>query len=127
MSIDKAVQYVQTLDAFVALLNTNTLGRTYAVESGRKFDKVFINGAAKVGRYMVDRNSWIIYATKSWNQYNPRRSYGNLEQIDQWNWNTETAPIPNAKTDAETELLAREATIKSGYARRGRPRKVSSV
>ena len=59
--MDKAVEYSQKLDNFVKTLNAENqriAGDTWQVETGRKFDKVYVQGKfQKSGRYMVDRNS----------------------------------------------------------------------
>ena len=65
--MDKAVEYTQKLETFVNTLNTENdrhVSDTWTVETGRKFDKVYVqtthNGQPhqKLGRYMVeDRKS----------------------------------------------------------------------
>ena len=82
VGLDRAVEYVTKLEKFRALLESQDKGCTQSgdtvhVEKGRKFDKVYIQTAnQKLGRYMVDRNSWVIYGIKSWAQINERRTYG---------------------------------------------------
>jgi hypothetical protein len=127
--VDRAVDYALKLEAFRATLEAANLkggapkGDTVAIETGRKFDKVYIQTPAqKMGRYMVDRNSWTIYGIKSWAQVNPRRVYGTLDTVSQFDWSTFYAS-PIAGTQAAVEHAAREATIAAGYAQRGRPRK----
>ena len=77
--MDKAVEYTQKLENFVKTLNTENpglTGDTWKVETGRKFDKVYVQTPnQKLGRYMVDRNSWQIFGIKSWAQINPLQSY----------------------------------------------------
>jgi hypothetical protein len=85
---------------------------------GRVFDKA--HAGNEEGRYMVERSTGHIYGIKSWNQYNPRRFYGNLVEIDQWDWSVFPA-VPKAGTVAETSHNAREATFSSTYKKRGRP------
>ncbi len=74
VGLDRAVEYVTKLEKFRALLESQDKGCTQSgdtvhVEKGRKFDKVYIQTAnQKLGRYMVDRNSWVIYGIKSWAQ-----------------------------------------------------------
>ena len=76
----------------------------------------------KLGRYMVDRNSWVIYGIKSWAQINERRTYGTLDTVDQYDWSAHYG-IPKAGTEAEKLHLKREAEISKNFKPRGRPRK----
>jgi hypothetical protein len=94
------------------------------VETGRKFDKVYVQtDVQKLGRYMIDRNSWIIYGIKSWAQINPRRTYGTLDTVSQYDWSAHYG-TPKPGTDAENLHNELEAQIAAGYKKRGRPRKV---
>lgn len=128
--MDKAIEYTQKLDIFVQALNdaNDRKTDTWTIETGRKFDKVFLqtthNGQPhqKIGRYMVDRNSWQIFGIKSWAQINPRRTYGTLDSVEQFEWSNHYA-TPKTGTDAERLHLAVEAKISAGYKKRGRPRK----
>ena len=128
--LDRAVEYVQKLEQFRAMLESQDVGCTsqgdvVEVESGRKFDKVYIRtkGAGQpLGRYMVDRNSWEIYGIKSWAQINPRRIYGTLDSVKQYDWSTYYA-TPRAGTSAERINMEREAQIAGAYKKRGRPSK----
>ena len=124
--MDKAVEYIQKLEGFVNTLNTENqrvAGDTWQVETGRKFDKVFVQGKhQKMGRYMVDRNSWTIYGIKSWAQINPRRTFGTIDTVAQFDWSGYTGN-PKSGTAAEKEHTAREAEIAKTYKKRGRPRK----
>lgn len=124
MSLDKAVEYSTKLQKFADTVTTqSTSGRKMAIEIGRKFDKVFINsGGTRRGLYMVDRNSWTIFGIKSWAQHNPRRTYGTLDTIDQYDWSI--LGVPKAGTDAEKAHAQRETEIANNYARRGRPKKI---
>jgi hypothetical protein len=125
--MDKAVEYSQKVEAFVKALMTQNVGvkgDKWQVETGRKFDKVYVQtDVQKLGRYMVDRNSWIIYGIKSWAQINPRRTFGTLDTVSQYDWSGYTGS-PKAGTDAEKAHLEAEAQITAGYKKRGRPRKV---
>lgn len=125
--MDKAIEYLEKLDAFVKLLNdTNKKGdgETWVAEKGRKFDRVFIKGTHQnFGRYFVDRNSWQILGIKSWAQVNPRRTYGTLDTVQDYDW-IGYVGTPKVGTVAEKEHLAREASIAKNYAKRGRPRKI---
>lgn len=124
--MDKAVEYSQKLDNFVKTLNAENqriAGDTWQVETGRKFDKVYVQGKfQKSGRYMVDRNSWQIFGIKSWAQINPRRTFGTLDSVSQYEWSGYTA-TPKAGTNAERIHVEAEAKIAAGYKKRGRPRK----
>jgi hypothetical protein len=127
--MDKAVEYTQKLEKFVNALNTTnssaTHGDKWEIETGRKFDKVYVKTSVqKLGRYMVDRNSWVIYGIKSWAQINPRRTFGTLDTIDQYDWSPYNG-VPKAGTQAEKVHNETEAKIAAGYKKRGRPRKVT--
>jgi hypothetical protein len=128
VGLDRAVEYVQKLEQFrAAFQKADTAGRdttdTVQIETGRKFDKVYVKTEVqKLGRYMVDRNSWVIYGIKSWAQINERRTYGTLDTIDQYDWKPYYG-IPKAGTDAEKLHNELEAQIAAGHKKRGRPRK----
>lgn len=126
--MDKAVEYTQKLDGFVKTLNTENTRHaddTWTVETGRKFDKVFVQTKnQKLGRYMVDRNSWQIFGIKSWAQINPRRTFGTLDSVTQYDW-TNYVGTPKAGTSAERIHSEAEALIAAGYKKRGRPKKVN--
>ena len=119
--MDIAIQYQQNLEKFVAALNQH--GK-WNFDNGRKFIRVFetLSNGQNVGRYFVDKNSQVIYGAKSWNQFNPRRQFGTLSTIDQWDFSGYTG-VPKSGTVAEKEHNTREASIAKGYAKRGRPRK----
>jgi len=127
--MDKAVEYSQKVEAFVKALtkeNPGVKGDKWQVETGRKFDKVYVQtDVQKLGRYMIDRNSWIIYGIKSWAQINPRRTYGTLDTVSQYDWSAHYG-TPKAGTDAESLHNELEAQIAAGYKKRGRPRKVTA-
>jgi hypothetical protein len=127
--MDKAVEYSQKVESFVkALVAGGSLGQgdTWAVETGRKFDKVYVQtNVQKIGRYMIDRNSWVVYGIKSWAQINPRRTFGTLDTVSQYDWSGHTG-TPKAGTDAEKLHTELEAQITAGYKKRGRPRKVTA-
>ena len=127
--MDKAVEYSQKLEKFVKALNDQnvsaTRGDKWQIETGRKFDKVYVQTSVqKLGRYMVDRNSWVIYGIKSWAQSNPRRTFGTLDTVDQYDWSPYNG-VPKAGTQAEKVHNETEAKIAAGYKKRGRPRKVT--
>lgn len=125
--MDKAVEYSEKLQKFVDTLNEQnasaTRGDKWQIETGRKFDKCYVQtNVQKLGRYMVDRNSWIIYSVKSWAQINPRRTFGTLDTIDQYDWSPYNG-VPKAGTQAEKLHNETEAKIAAGYKKRGRPKK----
>jgi hypothetical protein len=133
VGLDRAVEYVTKLETFRTTLESQdkgcTLnGDTVRVEKGRKFDKVYIQTwhdgkpNQRLGRYMVDRNSWVIYGIKSWAQINERRTYGTLDTVDQYDWSSYYG-APKSGTEAETLHLVREAEIAKQFKPRGRPRK----
>lgn len=121
---NKATEYTEKLDKFVEMLNSGQNGK-WTIETGRKFDKVYevLKNGNKSGRYMVDRNSWVVYGIKSWAQINPRRTYGTLDTTSQYDWTGHTG-APRAGTDAEMLHNELEAQITAGYKKRGRPKKV---
>jgi hypothetical protein len=118
--MNDTITYVEQMDTFLTLLRKILMKRLSAVESisGRKFDRIMIDDATE---YFVDKNSRIIYGAKSPLQYNPRRSYGTIDTVEQFDWTTNT---PIAGTPVEAEWQAREDAIQSAYKKRGRPRKV---
>lgn len=128
VGLDRAVEYLDKLEKFRLAVQSQHLaavqnGYTVEVETGRKFDKVYINtGHQNMGRYMVDRNTWNIYGVKSWAQVNPRRWFGTLSMVDQWDWSGYTG-VPKPGTDAEKALEDFENEWKQQYRPRGRPRK----
>jgi hypothetical protein len=133
VGLDRAVEYVEKLEKFrEAFQKADTDGRDttdiVSIETGRKFDKVYVQTfhqgkpLQKLGRYMVDRNSWVIYGIKSWAQINERRTYGTLDTIDQYDWKPYYGQ-PKPGTEAEKLHEAREAAIASQFKPRGRPRK----
>jgi hypothetical protein len=121
--MENAIKYVEQMDIFLTLLRKVTMKNHAAIETiiGRKFDRIVINGAVT---YFVDKKNSVIYGTKSPLQYNPRRSYGTLDTVMQFDWTTNT-PLPESPVEAEWN--AREKAIQSGYKKRGRPRKVAHV
>ena len=132
--LDRAVEYVQKLEAFRAAFEKADKGcqtskDSVQIESGRKFDKVYVQTwyggkpLQRLGRYMVDRNSWIIYGIKSWAQINERRTYGTLDTVLQYDWSSYYG-TPIAGTDAHRRHLEREAIIAAQFKPRGRPKKI---
>ena len=128
VGLDRAVEYVEKLEKFRAAFQAadrgcQDFGETVQIETGRKFDKVYVQTSVqKLGRYMVDRNSWVIYGIKSWAQINERRTYGTLDTVDQYDWSAHYG-IPKAGTEAEKLHNELESKIQSSYKKRGRPRK----
>jgi len=128
VGLDRAVEYVQRLEKFrqafqAADKGCQDFGETVEIETGRKFDKVYVKTSVqKLGRYMVDRNSWVIYGIKSWAQINERRTYGTLDTVDQYDWSSFYG-VPKAGTEAEKLHLKRETEIAKNFKPRGRPRK----
>jgi len=128
VGLDRAVEYVEKLEKFrqafqAADKGCQDFGETVEIETGRKFDKVYVKTSVqKLGRYMVDRNSWVIYGIKSWAQINERRTYGTLDTVDQYDWSSFYG-VPKAGTEAEKLHLKRETEIAKNFKPRGRPRK----
>ena len=121
--MENAIKYVEQMDNFTDLLR-HMLPRDLLdfkqvdVLSGRKFDRILIDDYTE---YFVDKQTSIIYGAKSPLQYNPRRSYGTLATVEQFDWTTN---LPLEGTPIEGEWNAREEAIQAGYKKRGRPRKV---
>lgn len=133
VGLDRAVEYVEKLEKFRAAFEAadtgcKSNGNKVEVETGRKFDKVYVQTfhqgkpLQKLGRYMVDRNSWVIYGIKSWAQINERRVFGTLDTVDQYDWEPYYG-APKAGTEAEKLHNEREAEIAKQFKKRGRPRK----
>ena len=128
VGLDRALEYVEKLEKFRAAFEKadkgcQDFGETVQIETGRKFDKVYVQTKVqKLGRYMVDRNSWVIYGIKSWAQINERRTYGTLDTVDQYDWSPHYG-VPKAGTEAEKLHNAREAEFAKNFKPRGRPRK----
>lgn len=121
--MEQAIKYVEQMDTFLTLLRKVLMKNVDAVDvvNGRKFDRISIDDYTE---YFVDKHTSIIYGAKSPLQYNPRRSYGTLDTVEQFDWSTNT---PLEGTPSEGEWNAREKAIQSGYKKRGRPRKVVHV
>lgn len=118
--MENAIKYVEQMDTFLTLLRKVLMKNQDAVDvlAGRKFDRILIDDYTE---YFVDKHTSIIYGPKSPLQYNPRRSYGTLDTVEQFDWSIN---MPLEGTVMETELAIREDAIQSGYKKRGRPRKV---
>lgn len=118
--MENAIKYVEQMDTFLTLLRKVLMRPQDAIEVlvGRKFDRILIDDCTE---YFVDKQTSIIYGPKSPWQYNPRRSYGTLATVEQFDWSIN---MPLEGTLMEIELAAREGAIQAGYKKRGRPRKV---
>lgn len=83
INVDRSLQ----LQAFVARIGT---ARQPFVETGRKFDKVLIDGNVRyfVARVTVDgkMDAGDIFGAKSKLAPNFRWKFGNLSTIDLWDW-----------------------------------------
>jgi hypothetical protein len=119
--MNDAITYVEQMDAFITLLSREVALKDHVLVetiSGRKFDRILIDDYTE---FFVDKQTSIIYGAKSPLQYNPRRSYGTLATVEQFDWTTN---LPLEGTPIEGEWNAREEAIQAGYKKRGRPRKV---
>lgn len=116
--MEQAVKYTENMNAFQQTLNKVLGAKNVEVKPGRRFDRVAVDGIVK---YFVDRHSWEIFGAKSSFQYNPRRMFGKLDTVKQFDWVTLK---PLAGTPIESVWSAREAEIVKNYKPRGRPRKV---
>lgn len=115
--MEHAVKFIELTTAFVGTLLKSH--KTVQRHEGRRFDRIECDGQVM---YFIDRNSWEIFGAKSSFQYNPRRVYGTLDSVNQWDWSTfSPKPLPN--TAAEKAHNDREAEIQKKYKPRGRPRK----
>ena len=112
-----AIKYTESMNTFVNLLLATAGVKSVEHKAGRRFDRIVVNDTVK---YFVDRHSWDVFGAKSSFQYNPRRQYGKLDTVNQFDWVTNT---PEAGTAAEKQFAAREAEIQKQYKPRGRPRK----
>jgi hypothetical protein len=133
VGIDRAVEYVQKLEAFRTALQAADLGckqngDTVGVDIGRKYDRIYVQTyhdgkpLQKIARYFVNRNSWVINSPKSFHQINERREFGTLDMVDQYDWSPFYG-VPKVGTEAERLHNVREATIAATHKKRGRPRK----
>ena len=117
--MEQAIKYIELFTTLVDTLIAN--GADATVHTGRKYDRIIVAGST---RYFVDKATWEIFGAKSDFQHNPRRLFGTLNTITDYDWSLDVpAPLPN--TDAEMAYLAREAEIASKYKLRGRPKKQS--
>lgn len=115
--MDTAVQYADHMDRFLQLLSEVYPENQMTAKVGRRFDRILLDGATL---YFVDRHSWDIYGAKSSFQFNPRRWYGTMADIQDVNWNT---GVPSDGTSVYERWMARETEILQQYKPRGRPRK----
>lgn len=111
-----AIEFTERMNEFVHTLLTSG-PRSVEVQAGRRFSRVLTDSAVA---YFVDRNTWTIYGAKSATQFNPRREYGTLKTVAEYDWSTDT---PKPGTAAAKTWEAREAAITAAYKKRGRPRK----
>jgi hypothetical protein len=115
--MNDAIKFVEKSNQLMeTLLQSNT---TVQHIVGRRFDRFSVNGNVK---FFVDRASWEIYGAKSSFQFNPRRWYGTLDSVTQYDWSG-NVPVPIAGTPAERIFNEREEEITKQYKPRGRPRK----
>lgn len=114
--MEQAVKFIELSNSFVAEL-LKSFKQVERVQ-GRRFDRIKCDNTV---RFFVDRNSWDIYGAKSSFQFNPRRWYGTLETVTEYEW--ASAPAPKTGTNAERIFIKREAEIQKNYKPRGRPRK----
>ena len=116
--MENAIRYTELMNAFVNTLLASGY-KTVEVLKGRRFDRLVLDDEAV--HYFVDTTSWVIYGAKSGTQYNPRREYGKLDTVDQFDWKHNCA---KPGTTLGAYLEQRELDIASNYKKRGRPRKV---
>lgn len=91
---DKLDRFVQTLAAeqrsrihqvYQKHLGNSSWG---ASQPGRYYVRIFecTNSAHYIARYFVRLQDGAIFAAASWGTANPRRQYGTLDTIDQFDW-----------------------------------------
>lgn len=115
--MDQAVQYVESLDAFVKALEATA--QNVVVRSGHKFDRIEVDGEVE---FFINKQTWEIFGAKSAGQYNPRRQYGTVETVDQFDW---VVKEPHKESAAYPVWKQREDAIKATHKPRGRPKKVA--
>lgn len=104
---------------------SHELAVNISVDSGRKYDKVYVTSMkGNKCLYFVDRSNGKIYGSKSWAMLNLRRNFGTLGTTSEWNWTSPVRPTPIPGTDSYDAHIAREADISKNYGPRGRPKKV---
>ena len=115
MTMEQAVKFIELTNTFITELLKSS--KTVQRIEGRRFDRIKCDDTV---RFFIDRHSWEIFGAKSSFQYNPRRTYGTLDVVTQYDWSTAT---PRSGTSAERIHNEREAEIQKNYKPRGRPRK----
>jgi hypothetical protein len=113
--MEQAVKFIELTNEFI-----NELVKTHKMVQrieGRRFDRIKCDDTV---RFFIDRHTWEIFGAKSSFQYNPRRVYGTLDVVSQYDWKTLT---PIAGSSAERIFNEREVEIQKNYRPRGRPRK----
>lgn len=119
--MEQAIKFVELSNSFVSTLLKSH--KSVERREGRRFDRFECDNEV---RFFVDRNSWEIFGAKSSFQYNPRRTYGTLDSVTQYDWSP-VFPTPIAGSQAERIHNEREAEIQKTYKPRGRPRKTPVV
>ena len=115
--METAIRYTELTTEFIdTLLKAGY--KNVEVIKGRRFDRILLNGAVQ---YFIDHGTMQIYGAKSALQYNPRREYGTLNTVHEYDWQNDT---PKQGTALATYLTTRENQIAAAYKKRGRPRKV---
>lgn len=115
MTMEQAVKFIELSNEFINELIKSH--KTVERIEGRRFDRIKCDDTV---RFFIDRNSWEIFGAKSSFQYNPRRVYGTLDVVSQYDWKTLT---PITGSSAERIFNEREVEIQKNYRPRGRPRK----
>lgn len=116
--MEQAIQYMEQMNIFITLLLKTEGNATVTKQDGRRFDRLFVNDQTK---YFVERRTGNIFGAKSSFQYNPRRKYGTLATVSQFNWEKH---VPITGSEIEKDWLAAEQAIVANYKKRGRPKKV---
>lgn len=115
--MELAIEYLDLREKFEGILDDSFPGSNASTITGRKFDRIIVDGHTK---YFIEKNTRGIYGAKSDLQYNPRRYYGTLNDIDEYDWLRNHAKDGTALQKTLNDM---ETTIQAGYKKRGRPRK----
>ena len=55
-------------------------------DEGQRFVKVWSDSGQKSVKYFVEKDTGIIFGADGWKKYNPKRAYGDLTTMSEWEW-----------------------------------------
>lgn len=63
-------------------------------DEGRRFVRVWDETGTNVEKsknstcvaYFVEKDTGVIFGSDGWKKYNPKRAYGTLDTLDEWDW-----------------------------------------